>query len=157
LTALGIPHVGYSAAEVLAEEVRSLEKLETMSEEELEAVEGIGPVIAQSIASFFAEESNRAVLDRLRQGGVKPTPPAPKKTGSLTGQTFVLTGSLEGYSRSQAQEAIEDLGGKVTSSVSKKTDYVVVGENPGSKFEKAQQLGVEVLDEDGLRKLLESQ
>ena len=79
LTALGIPHVGYAAAEVLAEEVGSLEKLEKMSEEELEAVEGIGPVIAQSIASFFAEESNRAVLDRLRQGGLKPTPPARRR------------------------------------------------------------------------------
>ncbi|MPZ91045.1 MAG: NAD-dependent DNA ligase LigA [Actinobacteria bacterium] len=156
LTALGIPHVGYSAAEVLAEEVRSLEKLETMSEEELEAVEGIGPVIAQSIASFFAEESNRAVLDRLRRGGLKPTPPPPKKTGSLTGRSFVLTGSLEGFSRSEAQNAIEDFGGKVTSSVSKKTDYVVVGENPGTKFDKAQQLGVAILDEDGLRKLLSS-
>ncbi|MGH2697686.1 MAG: NAD-dependent DNA ligase LigA, partial [Actinomycetota bacterium] len=122
LTALGIPHVGYSAAEVLAEEVRSLDKLETMSEQDLEAVEGIGPVIAQSIASFFAEERNRAVLKRLREGGVKPTPPAPKKTGSLTGVTFVLTGSLEGFSRSEAQDEIEERGGKVTSSVSKKTD-----------------------------------
>jgi len=155
LTALGIPHVGYSAAEVLAEEVRSLEKLETMTEEDLEAIEGIGPVIAQSIASFFAEEANRAVLDRLRSGGVRPVAPEPKKEGALTGKSFVLTGSLEGFSRSEAQTAIEDLGGKVTSSVSKKTDYVVVGENPGSKYDKAQQLGVEILDEDGLRKLLE--
>jgi DNA ligase (NAD+) len=156
LTALGIPHVGYSAAEVLAEEVRSLEKLETMTEADLEAIEGIGPVIAQSIASFFAEEANRAVLDRLRAGGVKPVPPEPKKEGALTGRSFVLTGSLDGFSRSEAQAAIEDLGGKVTSSVSKKTDYVVVGENPGSKFDKAQQLGVETLDEEGLRKLLGS-
>jgi DNA ligase (NAD+) len=154
LTALGIPHVGYSAAEVLAEEVRSLEKLETMTEDDLEAIEGIGPVIAQSIASFFAEEANRAVLDRLRSGGVRPVPPEPKKEGSLTGKSFVLTGSLEGFSRSEAQSAIEDLGGKVTSSVSKKTDYVVVGENPGSKFDKARQLGVDILDEEGLRELL---
>ena len=125
-----------------------------MTEADFEAIEGIGPMIAQSIASFFAEESNRAVLDRLRAGGVKPVPPEPKKEGALTGKSFVLTGSLEGFSRSEAQAAIEDLGGKVTSSVSKKTDYVVVGENPGSKFDKAQQLGVEILDEDGLRKLL---
>ncbi|MGH2749700.1 MAG: NAD-dependent DNA ligase LigA [Actinomycetota bacterium] len=156
LTALGIPHVGYSAAEVLAEEVGSLEKLESMSAAELEAVEGIGPVIAQSIASFFTEERNRAVLDRLRDGGVKPAPPAAKKTGSLTGKTFVLTGSLEGFSRSEAETAIEDLGGKVTSSVSKKTDYVVLGENPGSKYDRAVQLGIEILDEDGLRKILSS-
>ncbi|MDQ3771767.1 MAG: NAD-dependent DNA ligase LigA [Actinomycetota bacterium] len=155
LTALGIPHVGFSAAEVLAEEVGSLDKLESMTEEDFEAVEGIGPVIAQSLSSFFAEARNRAVLDRLRAGGVKPTPPEPKKEGSLTGETFVLTGSLEGFSRSEAQSALEELGGKVTSSVSTKTDYVVVGDNPGSKFDKAKQLGIEVLDEDGLRKLLD--
>ncbi len=155
LTALGIPHVGFSAAEVLAEEVGSLDKLESMTEEDFEAVEGIGPVIAQSLSSFFAEARNRAVLDRLRTGEVRPTPPEPKKEGSLTGETFVLTGSLEGFSRSEAQSALEELGGKVTSSVSTKTDYVVVGDNPGSKFDKAKQLGVEVLDEDGLRKLLD--
>jgi len=155
LTALGIPHVGFSAAEVLAEEVGSLDKLESMTEEDFEAVEGIGPVIAQSLSSFFAEARNRAVLDRLRAGGVRPTPLEPKKEGSLTGKTFVLTGSLEGFSRSEAQSALEELGGKVTSSVSTKTDYVVVGDNPGSKFDKAKQLGVEVLDEDGLRKLLD--
>ena len=155
LTALGIPHVGYSAAEVLAEEVGSLDKLESMTEEDFEAVEGIGPVIAQSLSSFFAEARNRTVLDRLRAGGVRPTPLEPKKEGSLTGKTFVLTGSLEGFSRSEAQSALEELGGKVTSSVSTKTDYVVVGDNPGSKFDKAKQLGVEVLDEDGLRKLLD--
>ena len=155
LTALGIPHIGFSAAEVLAEEVGSLDKLESMTEEDFEAVEGIGPVIAQSLSSFFAEGRNRAVLDRLRAGGVKPTPPEPRKEGSLTGKTFVLTGSLEGFSRSEAQSALEELGGKVTSSVSTKTDYVVVGDNPGSKFDKAKQLGIEVLDEDGLRKLLD--
>jgi DNA ligase (NAD+) len=155
LTALGIPHVGFSAAEVLAEELGSLDMLESMTEEDFEAVEGIGPVIAQSLSSFFAEKRNRAVLDRMRAGGVKPTPPEPKKEGSLTGKTFVLTGSLEQFSRSEAQSALEDLGGKVTSSVSTKTDYVVVGDNPGSKFDKAKQLGVEVLDEDGLRKLLD--
>jgi len=155
LSALGIPHVGFSAAEVLAEEVGSLDKLESMTEEDFEAVEGIGPVIAQSLSSFFAEARNRAVLDRLRAGGVRPTPLEPKKEGSLTGKTFVLTGSLEGFSRSEAQSALEELGGKVTSSVSTKTDYVVVGDNPGSKFDKAKQLGVEVLDEDGLRKLLD--
>ena len=155
ITALGIPHVGYSAAEVLAEEIGSLERLESMTEEELEAVEGIGPVIAQSIASFFAELRNREVLDKLRAGGVKPTPPEPKQAGPLTGKSFVLTGSLESFSRSQAQTAVEDLGGKVTSSVSKKTDFVVVGENPGTKYDKALQLGVEVIDEEGLKKLLE--
>jgi DNA ligase (NAD+) len=154
LTALGIPHVGYAAAEVLAAEVGSLEKLERMTAEDLEAVEGIGPVIAASIASFFAEERNRDVLKRLREGGVRPRPPEPKKGGPLSGKTFVLTGSLEAFSRSQAAKEIEDRGGKVTSSVSKKTDYVVAGESPGSKLDKAQDLGVEILDEKAFVKLL---
>ncbi|MGH2747771.1 MAG: NAD-dependent DNA ligase LigA [Actinomycetota bacterium] len=154
LTALGIPHVGYSAAEVLAIEVGSLDKLERMTAEDFEGVEGIGSVIAASIASFFAEERNRDVLERLREGGVRPRPPAPKKGGPLSGKTFVLTGSLAAYSRSQAAKEIEDRGGKVTSSVSKKTDYVVAGESPGSKLDKAQELGVEILDERAFVKLL---
>lgn len=154
LRALGIPHVGSTAAEILAREVRAIEKLESLSAEEFEPIEGIGPIIAGSIASFFADKRNRAVLKRLREGGVKPVPPAAKKEGPLTGKTFVLTGGLEGFSRDEAARAIEDLGGKMTSSVSKKTDYVVVGENPGSKYDKAVELGVETLDEKGFKKLL---
>jgi DNA ligase (NAD+) len=154
LRALGIPHVGSTAAEILAREVRSLEKLGSMSAEELEAIDGIGPIIAEAIASFFADERNRAVLERLAEGGVKPKPPAAKREGPLTGKAIVLTGGLEGFSRDEAIRAIEDLGGKVTSSVSKKTDYVVVGDNPGSKYDKAVELGVKTLDEKGLKKLL---
>ncbi|MGH2694672.1 MAG: NAD-dependent DNA ligase LigA [Actinomycetota bacterium] len=154
LTALGIPHVGYAAAEVLALEVGSLEKLEAMTAEELEAVEGIGPVIAAAIASYFAEERNRDVLRRLREGGVRPKPPEPKRGGPLSGKTFVLTGSLEGFSRAEATAAIEERGGKVTSGVSKKTDYVVAGDDPGSKYDKAVQLGVEIIDEDAFKRLL---
>jgi DNA ligase (NAD+) len=154
LRALGIPHVGGSAAEVLALEVGSLEKLETMSAEELEAIEGIGPIIAEAIAAFFEEKRNREVLERLRAGGVEPKPPAAKKKGPLSGRSFVLTGGLESLSRDEAARAIEDRGGKVTSSVSKKTDYVVVGANPGSKYDKALQLGVESLDEKAFKKLL---
>ena len=154
IAALGIPMVGSTVAQLLAREVRSLEKLEQMSAEALEAIEGIGPIMAQSIEAFFSEPSNKEVLQKLRDGGVKPVPPPEAKEGPLTGRTFVITGSLERFSRSEAQAAIEELGGKVASSVSKKTDYVVVGENPGSKYDKAVQLGIEVLDESGLEKLL---
>ena len=154
LRALGIPHVGGTAAELLALELGSLEKLESMSAEELEAIEGIGPVIAQSIAAFFEEPRNREVLDRLRAGGVEPKSPAAKKKGPLSGRTFVITGGLESLSRDEATKAVEDRGGKVTSSVSKKTDYVVVGDNPGSKYDKALQLGIETLDEKAFKKLL---
>ncbi|MDQ3645398.1 MAG: NAD-dependent DNA ligase LigA [Actinomycetota bacterium] len=154
LAALGIPHVGFAGAELLASELGSLERLQEASAEELEVVQGVGPIMAQAIAAFFAEPSNREVLDKLRAGGVAPLPPAPKTEGPLTGQTFVLTGSLTGFSRSEAQKAIEERGGKVASSVSKKTDHVVVGENPGSKHDKAVQLGVPILDEAAFEKLL---
>lgn len=154
LIALGIPHVGGAAAQVLAEEVGSIDKLQTMSADELEALPGVGRIIAESIASYFEEPRNRDVLARLKEGGVDPVPPPKKKEGPLTGKSIVITGSLEDYSRQEATDALEDLGAKVTSSVSKKTDYVVVGADPGSKFEKAQKLGVEILDEAGLEKLL---
>ena len=154
ISALGIPLVGATVASLLAQEVRSLEKLQDLSEDELVAIEGIGPIIAASIASFFAEERNREILQKLRDGGVRPTPPAERKEGPLTGKNFVLTGGLEGFSRDEAAAAIEELGGKVVSSVSKKTDYVVVGANPGSKYDKAVQLGIETLDEQGFKKLL---
>ena len=155
LTALGIPHVGFAAAQTLALEVGSLDKLATMTAEDYEVVEGIGPVIAEAIAAYFEEPRNRQVLDRLRAGGVNPRPPAARKEGPLTGKTFVITGTLENYSRDQAAAAIESAGGKVTSSVSKKTDYVVVGENPGaSKHDKAVALGIELLDEKAFTKMV---
>ncbi|MGH2808811.1 MAG: helix-hairpin-helix domain-containing protein, partial [Actinomycetota bacterium] len=155
LMALGIPHVGGAAAETLALEVRSIDKLADMSAEELVAIEGIGPIIANAIAAYFDEPRNRGVLERLRKGGVDPKPPAARKEGPLTGKTYVITGTLTDFSRSEAAKAIEDLGGKVASSVSKKTDGVVVGESPGStKFDKAVQLGVEILDEKAFKKLL---
>jgi DNA ligase (NAD+) len=155
LRALGIPHVGYSAAEVIAAEVGSLERLQEMSADDLERLPGVGRIIAESIAAFFSEPRNRQVLDKLRSGGVAPISTERKKPeGPLLGKTFVLTGGLEGFSRDEAIAAIESNGGKVTSSVSKKTDYVVVGENPGTKYDKALQLGVTTLDEQGLKKLL---
>ena len=157
LTALGIPHVGATTAHDLAAEVGSLDKLTTMSAEELEALEGIGPIVAQAIAGYFADERNRDVVDRLRAAGVDPKAELRKRGGPLEGKSFVVTGTLEDFSRSQAEKAIEDLGGKVVGSVSKKTDYVVVGENPGAtKFDKAQELGIETLDEAGFKKLLGS-
>jgi DNA ligase (NAD+) len=154
LIALGIPHVGGAAAETLAQEVRSIDKLADMTEEELVAIEGIGPIIATAIAAYFEEPRNREVLARLREGGVDPQPPAARKEGPLTGKTYVITGTLVAFSRSEAQKAIEDLGGKVTSSVSKKTDAVVVGDSPGSKYDKAVSLGVEILDEKAFKKLV---
>ncbi|MDP9234305.1 MAG: NAD-dependent DNA ligase LigA [Actinomycetota bacterium] len=155
LRALGIPHVGYSAAEVIAAEVGSLERLQSLSADELEQLEGVGRIIAESIAAFFAEPRNREVLEKLRAGGVVPIAiTRPKREGPLLGKTFVLTGGLDGFTRDEATAAIEKSGGKVTSSVSKKTDYVVVGENPGTKYDKALQLGVTTLDEKGFKKLL---
>ena len=154
IAALGVPMVGSTVAQLLAREVRSLEKLQELSAEEFEAIEGIGPIMAQSIEAFFSEPKNREILQKLREGGVDPVPPPQAKEGPLTGKTFVITGSLEKFSRSEAQAAIEEHGGKVVSSVSKKTDYVVVGDSPGSKYDKALQLGIEIVDESGLEKLL---
>jgi DNA ligase (NAD+) len=154
LSALGIRHVGGTMAHQVAAEVGSLQRLERMSEEDLVALEGIGTVIAESIATFFSQERNVEVIERLRAAGVDPKEAPSKKDGPLVGKTFVITGSLDGFSRDEATAAIEDRGGKVTSSVSKKTDYVVVGENPGSKYDKAVQLGIAILDEAALKKLL---
>jgi DNA ligase (NAD+) len=157
LSALGIPHVGGATAQTLAREVGSLEKLRHMTAEELEAIEAVGPVMADGIASYFADERNQQVIERLLEGGLQPEPPPATKKGPLSGMTFVITGTLTGYSRDQAAAAIEERGGKVTNSVSKKTDYVVAGDSPGkTKFDKAQELGIEILDEPAFEKLLGS-
>jgi DNA ligase (NAD+) len=153
--ALGIFGVGENTAGLLASHFGSIEKLMSASEDDLQLVEGIGPVVARSVYSFFNDKMNKDIINRLRKSGVRfPETETGMKAGPLTGKTFVLTGTLADFSRSRAQKAIESLGGKVTSSVSKKTDYVVAGESPGSKLDKARKLGVAILDEAAFKKLI---
>jgi DNA ligase (NAD+) len=151
---LGIRHVGGTASFALASEVGSLERLQELRAPELEAIEGIGPVIARSIETFFAQPRNLEVIGKLRAAGVNTKGPPRRTGGPLEGKTFVLTGSLDGFTRTEATKLIEEQGGKIASSVSKKTDYVVVGKEPGSKYDKALQLGVETLDEAGFKALV---
>ncbi|MEG6616138.1 NAD-dependent DNA ligase LigA [Peptococcaceae bacterium 1198_IL3148] len=154
--ALGIRHVGQTAAKKLADHFKSLVALSQASEEELVAIPEVGPKMAQSIVNWFSQQTNQNLIKRLIQAGINTLGEETTILDNqpLTGKTFVLTGTLVSFSRQQAQAAIERLGGKVTSSVSKKTDYVVVGENPGSKQEKAQKLGVSILAEEDFKKLL---
>ena len=153
--ALGIRFVGERTGQLLAEHFGSLEKLSAASEEELLEVEEVGPKVAASIVEFFSEPANKKLIKRLRDSGIKLTEErkAPKDT-RLAGKTFVFTGVLTKYSREQAGELVASLGGKVISSVSKKTDYVVVGADPGSKYDKAKSLGVTILDEAAFEKLI---
>jgi DNA ligase (NAD+) len=153
---LGIPNVGERLAKTLAAHFTSMDALMAASAEELEQVEDVGPIVAESIREFFAEAQNRKLVERLRAAGLQMKGAARPKPGSthLAGQTFVLTGTLPNYTRDQAQKLIEDVGGKVASSVSKKTNYVVAGADPGSKLDKARALGVPVLDEEGFEDLL---
>lgn len=155
LLGMGIPQVGRHVARVLAEKYRSLEKLEKAREDDLRETPGVGPEIARSVAEFFSEEKNRAVLRKICQAGVvvEAMPESPRGR-ALEGKTFVFTGELAGLKRSEAQALVAGLGGRAASSVSKSTDYVVVGENPGSKYDDARRLGVTVLDEAAFRKLI---
>jgi len=148
LIALGIRHVGAGVADLVASHFGDLDPLLAAEREELESIEGVGPTIAESIERFFADPRNRGEVDRLRQHGVRwpKAEPAGSREGPLSGKTFVLTGTLDDMTRDEAKARIEALGGKVTSSVSKKTDYVVVGADPGSKLAKARKLEVEILD-----------
>ncbi len=153
---LSIPNIGERLARTLAEHFCSLDALMTAKPEELEEVPDVGPKVAQSIHEFFAEPRNRQMVERLRKAGLQ-FEQARRRTasGPLAGKTFVLTGTLS-ITRDEAQQRIEEAGGKVTSSVSKKTDYVVAGADPGSKLGKARSLGVQVLDEKGLNRILGS-
>lgn len=156
LAALGIRYVGGQNAALLAADFGAIDALESATRAELEATEGVGPQIAESVAFFFAQPQNRAVIERLRERGVDMT--APKRdraaAGVLVGKTLVLTGTLPSLTREEATALIVDAGGKVSSSVSKKTDYVVAGDDAGSKLAKANAVGVPVLDEAGLLELL---
>lgn len=157
--ALGIRHVGESTAKDLARYAGQLDQLMSMNVEQLQHISDIGPVVAQSIADFFAEKHNREVIEQLRSCGVRWEERSEKvrQMGSpLQGRNFVLTGTLPDMTREEAKEKIESLGGKVTGSVSSKTDYVVAGTDPGSKYDKAIELGVTILDEAGLLKLLQA-
>jgi DNA ligase (NAD+) len=156
LGGLGIRFVGERTAKLLAEEFGSLEALRAATAEELERVEEVGPRISQAILEFFAQPANEALVETLRAAGVEMTAEKKQRTAQLAGLTFVLTGTLPTLTREEAKARIEAAGGKTAGSVSKKTSYVVAGEEAGSKLEKALELKIPVLDEAGLLLLLES-
>jgi DNA ligase (NAD+) len=158
LYALGLPGIGYVNANAIAEHFGSIDALLEASAEQITEVDGIGPVLAESLREELADEANVELIGRLRERGLRfELSEAERRAegGPLEDKTFVLTGTLPGMSRDEATRLIRSAGGKVTGSVSKKTDYVVAGDNPGSKLTKAQEVGTEILDEDGLRKVLD--
>lgn len=152
--ALGIPHIGVKAAQLLCGAFPTMEEILLASEEEISQIEGFGGVMAKEIVAFFARESARHLIDRLRDYGINMQSRQERREGVLTGNTFVLTGTLPTMGRKEASELIERHGGKVTSSVSKKTSYVVAGEEAGGKLEKANALGIPVLTEEALLAML---
>ena len=156
LNGLGIPFVGERTAQFLADAFGDLDKIAEADEEELQRAEEVGPKVSQSIRRFFHEKRNRDLIERLREERLPFKYQAKRKAGGpLAGMTFVLTGTLAGLSREEAEDLIENAGGKVSGSVSKKTSYVVAGADPGSKLDKANTLGVKVIDEAALRELAE--
>jgi DNA ligase (NAD+) len=153
--ALGIPYIGSTAAKILANRFKSLQALMNASYEELEQIEGIGEKMAQSIVEFFKNEQNRKVIDELIKAGVRTEAEEQEKQGTeLEGKIFVLTGTLPHLKRTEAAKLIEKHGGKVASSVSRKTSFVLAGEDPGSKYDKAKQLGVPIIDEETFLRMI---
>jgi DNA ligase (NAD+) len=154
LVGLGIRHVGEHVAGLLAKRFASLEQLMKTSREELQSIEGVGPVVAQSIADYFQQAQNRSTIQRLLDAGVDIQYDAERGESPLRGKVFVLTGTLETMTRSQAKERIEAAGAKVSGSVSRNTDFVVAGKSPGSKLDRAESLGIRILDEETFRKMV---
>ena len=153
--ALGIRHVGEQTAWILAEHYGSLEKMESAGPEELEEVKEIGPVMAESVYNFFRSAENLSILKKLKTAGLKiSSRPAAKAEGPLAGKIVVITGALKSISRPEAEEAVRRSGGKASSSVSKNTDLLVYGEEPGSKLAKAKALGVRIVTEEEFRRLI---
>jgi len=157
LFALGIRHVGAVTAQALVQGFPSIAALQEASVEELAGVPGVGPVVAEAVEQHLADAHNRETLARLGAAGLRLVEEHPRRgEGALAGKAFVLTGKLPSLSRGEAQALIEARGGRVSGSVSKATDFVVVGDDPGAKLAKARRLGVETLDEAALRMLLEA-
>jgi len=157
ICALGINNVGTHTAEVLANNFNTLDKLENATQEALERIYEIGPVVAGSIVEFFQDKHNREIVEKLKACGIntqKLATPAFAKNPNISGKSFVITGVLQKYPRKEAEAVIKGLGGRVLSSISKKTDYLVVGESPGSKADKARELNVRILDEEAFGNLI---
>ncbi len=154
LYALGIRHVGETTAEDLARRFSRLDDFFHLSEEDLREVEGIGPEVSASVDQFFRDKKNKESIERLKKAGVKVIEPKVKGKAKLAGKTFVFTGTLKSFGRDEARNIVESLGGMTVSSVSKKVDFVVVGEDPGSKFDKAKELGIKILTEEEFKKMI---
>ena len=156
LAALGVGHVGWTMAGLLADHFRTIDRLQAASIDDLRAISGVGPTVAEEVHEYFQRPESRRLIERLLAAGIEIKQPE-RREGPLTGKTFVLTGSLSSLTRGQAEERIKALGGAIGSSVSKKTDYLVVGADPGSKLEKAERLKVPILDEAAFLDLLGTQ
>ncbi len=154
IAALGIRHVGGQSAQILAEHFGSLDALMAADKETLENIDQIGPTMAESIYEYFRDAKNRSVVDELLAAGVTPKRPAKRRSDKLAGKTIVVTGTLENFTRQQIEQAIRQAGGKTSSSVSKKTDFVLAGKDQGSKLDKARQLGVKVISEKVFMEML---
>ena len=157
LNGFGIRHVGGSASRALADAFGSVDRIAAAPVEEIAAVDGVGDIIAGAVRAYFDRPETRDELEKLRRAGVRLEEQRAPRSGRLTGQTFVITGTLAALSREEAKARIEALGGKVTNSLSSKTNYLVVGESPGSKLDKATKLGVATLDEAAFMQLLNAE
>ena len=146
--ALGIRHVGAGVAQVIAENFSSIDKLQSAAEEELQTVLAIGPRIAESITHFFREKHNKEIIRSLKEAGVTLAATSTRTQGKLAGKTFTLTGTLPTYTREEARQLIENHGGRVASSVSKNVDFLLAGDDAGSKLSKARALGLRILSEE---------
>jgi len=155
VAALGIRYIGGQSAQILADHFGSLESLMSADKDTLAGIDQIGPRMAESVYSYFRNVTNRAVVDELLAAGVKPQKPKKARVSDkLAGKTIVVTGGLENFTRQQVEQAIRQAGGKPSSSVSKKTDFVLAGKEPGSKLDQARQLGVKVIDEKQFLEML---
>jgi len=154
LFSLGIRHVGEHVANLIADQLKKMDRLYSVTQSELESIEGVGPVVAESVGDFFSKKENRVIIDRMITAGVKITTPETREAGVLAGKIFVLTGSLKQLTRNEAKKMIESADGKVGGAVTRNTDYLVYGQAPGSKLERAKILGVKIIDEQGFQDLI---